>query len=138
MVEQRSDKLSDRDRKKVETMIVMEEHNRDVVDKLFANKGIHANHFDWLSQLRYEREPEGGNEQMVITCEQLDFSREYGYEYQGNNGRLVVTGLTDKCYMTLTNALHMFKGGAPQGPAGTGKTETTKDLGKNLAFFVVI
>ena len=50
---------------------------------------------------------------MVITCEQLDFSREYGYEYQGNNGRLVVTGLTDKAYMTLTNALHMFKGGAP-------------------------
>jgi len=41
VVEQRSDKLNDRDRKKVETMIIMEEHNRDVIDKLFANKGIH-------------------------------------------------------------------------------------------------
>jgi dynein heavy chain len=138
VVEQRADKLNDRDRKKVETMIIMEEHNRDVIDKLFANKQIHAQHFEWLSQLRYEREPEGGSEQMVITCEQLNFQREYGYEYQGNNGRLVVTGLTDKAYMTLTNALHMFKGGAPQGPAGTGKTETTKDLGKNLATYVVI
>jgi dynein heavy chain len=106
---------------------------------MYQVKNIRRNHFDWLSQLRFTlNEPDATESLYMVTVEQMNSVFDYGYEYQGNQPRLVITALTDRAYMTLTNALSMFRGGAPQGPAGTGKTETVKDLGKSLAFFVLV
>ncbi|XP_063098621.1 dynein axonemal heavy chain 2 isoform X6 [Cavia porcellus] len=121
-------------RLKIVALVTIEIHARDVLEKLYKSSLMDVNSFDWLSQLRFYWEKD--LDDCVIRQTNTQF--QYGYEYLGNSGRLVITPLTDRCYMTLTTALHLHRGGSPKGPAGTGKTETVKDLGKALGLYVIV
>ncbi|XP_069880965.1 dynein axonemal heavy chain 10 isoform X1 [Dipodomys merriami] len=126
--------LSRNDRKKYNTVLIIDVHARDIVDSFIRGSILEAQEFEWESQLRFywDREPD------ELNIRQCTGTFGYGYEYMGLNGRLVITPLTDRIYLTLTQALSMYLGGAPAGPAGTGKTETTKDLAKALGLLCVV
>ena len=107
---------------KIKSMVLDVVHNIDVLNQL-KNKGTtRITEWQWKKQLRYY------TDKGKAIVKMSDASFNYTYEYQGNAPKLVHTPLTDKCYLTLTQGMHMGFGGNPYGPAGTGKTESVKAL----------
>ena len=127
-------KLGKSDRKKIITVITMDVHSRDVVARLVKEKTEGPYSFAWQQQLRQYWISDTRDVHLRI----CDYRTIFGYEATGNSGRLVITPLTDRCYITLATALRLMLGGAPAGPAGTGKTETVKDMSRCIALPIYV
>ncbi|CAG2064646.1 unnamed protein product, partial [Timema podura] len=84
-------------------------HNLRHISLEEALRILDAQEFEWEIQLKFYWIKAVDN----LMVKQCTGSFEYGYEYMGLNGRLVITPLTDRIYLTITQALSMHLGGAP-------------------------
>lgn len=108
-------------RRKCEHLITELVHQRDIIRSLAQAQIVSNTSFEWLFHMRFYLDPTVTNplERLKVHMANAVFS--YGFEYLGIPDRLVQTPLTDRCYLTLTQALSSQLGGSPFGPAGTGK-----------------
>ena len=120
-------------------LIVVSVHDRDIVEKLIREHIEKITEFEWKAEMRYyfhfqeeekDKRKKKKENYVPITVSMITTTLNYGFEYLGNITRLVITPLTDRCFRTLFGAYNVKYGGAPEGPAGTGKTESVKDLSK--------
>lgn len=96
--------LTKENRQKIMTICTIDVHSRDVVSKLIQSKVESALAFQWVSQLRH-RWCEEAKHCYANIC---DAQFTYSYEYLGNTPRLVITPLTDRCYITLTQVIYSY------------------------------
>ncbi|KAM0751755.1 hypothetical protein T439DRAFT_218203 [Meredithblackwellia eburnea MCA 4105] len=125
-------------RRKCEHLITELVHERDVIRLLIQNHVSTTSDFNWLYQMRFYLDLSKVDPLTQLDVKMANASFAYGFEYLGVPDRLVQTPLTDRCYLTLTQALNSRLGGSPFGPAGTGKTESVKALGVQLGRFVLV
>ena len=116
----------------IKSLIMDHVHYNSMITELSKKDVTRTQAFEWMRQFKLYFVD---GRCIVKMC---DGVFDYGYEYQGNAPKLVHTPLTDLCWSTLCEGMHLGFAGNPYGPAGTGKTESVKALGQAMGRQVLV
>lgn len=90
-------------------------HQRDMTRILVNNKITSPKSFEWLSQMRFYFNSKVTDVLQQLSIHMANAQFTYSFEYLGVQDKLVQTPLTDRCYLTMTQALEERLGGSPFG-----------------------
>lgn len=119
---------------KLKNQLMFDLLSRDLLQKLIYENVIDIHDFNWQQSLRIYQDLDSNE----ILLKQMAFSFPYSFEYQGLKPRLVISPLTTRCFLTISTAFVEGLGVSLWGPAGTGKTETVKELAKFCGVFCLV
>lgn len=129
--------IVDLQRRKLEFLMIEIVHQRDIISQLIDCKSLSDRKLIWYTQQRFYYNVDSEDLLSSLIVKQASAEFQYGFEYLGIPEKLAYTPLLDKCFLSMSQALHQKLGGSPFGPAGTGKTESIKALGNNLGKMVL-
>ena len=107
-------------------LVTYDMYSMEVVDRLRDQRVISKRDFNWTAILRHY----SVNSKVQVKMGLSSF--EYNFSYTGQPSSLIMTPLTHRAQLAITQALSSYTGSMLVGPSGSGKVSTTRDVANVL------
>ncbi|KAL3689255.1 hypothetical protein R1sor_015564 [Riccia sorocarpa] len=115
------------------SLILLFVYFREIINRLVCGTQVGIESFEWQRSLRYYCQPSGDCQVAIMNQEQA-----YGCDLIDSHNRLVMTSLTEKCFLGMLYSFSLGLGCNVTGSSGVGKTETIKDCAKALGKHCIV